>query len=655
MDESLASSNPSLGLSFSISQKPVTASSDDEDRPEKDTSQRQKDIEPPLISIELKRLIGYPPSSQDVVDSIQSQLVEAMWSRYREENGAGEVDDGVEEDGAHEEKERDSTRTSSIKKYPRVPPDFDSQIQELLDAQIARCGRPSITETDVTADAADASNLEYLILSYPPKIRNPLAALSTDNINSLLDTAQAWKEIHQLAKVYLPLPPPSLEDIDRGRPANTSPTAFLQQLTKHLLNTSRTLTWKYAMANELKSVLKQELMWKQHQQWTARERQAKLDNLYGVRETLVHQTELAKQDLQRLYQIRDKKVSHELMMQYHKLEQEERQQAGGVLDLGLSDLDLAKEFQLLGMTSRQDEYEDFEEEVWDEASLGAGSYDEDYSSYDGSTTESGDIENDDSIGNDASGIDGSSAVNDAIPTEIKIGESANSDHDRTDPISSSVQARSHEDQGRSLTLPFQRRKERRKRAKERKRKERMKVEHEARREKLKAVKEQLENQHTTRELILAQTMLNALKKKVEHVDELLESLQDEVWAAEEEQEEEEQASEQSAGNVGTEKPSFSLLDQVLAMILGALPTNPTMTRQEQYRFTRSEHDAIVKGWEDYFGRLPPAVDATSTHKEGGRDAPSALGKTTRIPQTPQEQRKALGILDNDDAEWDADD
>ena len=81
-----------------------------------------------------------------------------------------------------------------------------------------------------------------------------------------------------------------------------------------------------------------------------------------------------------------------------------------------------------------------------------------------------------------------------------------------------------------------------------------------------------------------------------------------------------------------------------------------MTPKEQYAFAKSEHDSIVKGWKTYFGRLPPAVNADGSLEEGGPVGATAgaTPETNRnMKHTPQEKREALGIVDNDDTEWDA--
>ncbi|KAL3913680.1 MAG: hypothetical protein SGILL_006393 [Bacillariaceae sp.] len=659
----------------------------EEEQQEEEAFSRQEENTPqlplPLISIELKKLIGYAPSSQDVVDSIQSQLVEAMWSRYRQENGDGEIDIVAES----EEKLEGSSKGSPV----LLPPDFDSQMQELLEARIARFGRPPTSsttaleggETSCPADnqavadntaTPDSSatqqpqHFEHLVLSYPPKIRNPLATMGSSN--SLLDAAKAWNEIHQLGNVLplSPLPPPQEDQGDRYPRETSSPsTDFIQKLTTHLVNTSRTLTWKYAMAKELQQIIKNELLWKQHEEWCTVQRQAKLDNLYQVRETLVHQKELAQDDWEHLANARDQKVAQELVVEYQRqrlLEEKESDGAAGVDST--DDLDLTQELRAMGLMPRQNgsdvENDNNQEDMWEEESLGAGSYSS-YGSSSSSSSSNEDDDEEDSIDNDQVGGE-IKTLKGGIPTEIKIGEDAvnaddsskNEENQQNDTEEEGMY-RIMEEERPPLTLPFQRRKERRKRAKEQKRKEKREAELETKREKLRAIKERLEQQHTSRELILSQTMLNSLQKKVENVDELLESLQDEVWAAEEEDEEEAIKTGLGSSN-RTEKPSLSLLDQVLAMILGALPpTDPNKTPKEQYAFAKSEHSAIVEGWESYFGRLPPAVNADSSVKDDGPEAiTEPAGKTSQAPKpTPQEQRDALGIVDNDDADWDVDD
>jgi hypothetical protein len=101
-------------------------------------------------------------------------------------------------------------------------------------------------------------------------------------------------------------------------------------------------------------------------------------------------------------------------------------------------------------------------------------------------------------------------------------------------------------------------------------------------------------------------LCNALKGKVEKVEELLESLQHEVWEAEE---------QQKAGETkrqADEDSPFSLLDQVLAMILGTMPIEPAMTSTEHYKKVDVEHKELVRDWKQHFGRLQPQRPSTET-------------------------------------------
>ena len=78
------------------------------------------------------------------------------------------------------------------------------------------------------------------------------------------------------------------------------------------------------------------------------------------------------------------------------------------------------------------------------------------------------------------------------------------------------------------------------------------------------------------------------------VDDLLESLQEEEWADEEDGIT--QTTAESGTNVTTdvyqkyeEAGEFSLLDSVLAMILGSLPQGTDTTVEHHFKFVRKEH------------------------------------------------------------------
>ena len=48
----------------------------------------------------------------------------------------------------------------------------------------------------------------------------------------------------------------------------------------------------------------------------------------------------------------------------------------------------------------------------------------------------------------------------------------------------------------------------------------------------------------------------------------------------------------------------SVLHQILAMVLGAMPQDANRTQEEHFSYLKTQHATIVQGWKDEFGRLP---------------------------------------------------
>ena len=140
-------------------------------------------------------------------------------------------------------------------------------------------------------------------------------------------------------------------------------------------------------------------------------------------------------------------------------------------------------------------------------------------------------------------------------------------------------------------------------------------------------------------MVLAQTLLNALQTKVTKVEELLESLQDEVWEAEEEQEEAEKNKHSSEDDNNDNKSQFSLLDQVLAMILGALPMEPGVDKETHYKYIKMEHDFIVEGWKSYFGDGCLALRNEATATSSGATA----SDEDEMEEEEEEEEESTGL------------
>lgn len=638
----------------------------------------------PVLSVNLERLVGYLPETNDEIDSIKNQLVEAMWERYRQQRRLQpeHVEDNNGNGG-------DSDESPMI--VP--PPDFDDQIRELLDAKVARFGIPNPSthhQTQLPPDkrstspkqrvdaqyfSSSPSSSTYFVLSYPPKLllkgnnESTLTTVANDvpdtGATRFLNTEEVWNEIDRLevalASGHSKFRPYRHKDqIDEYGEKNEHDddyeeeeehedqdvtdsyidenyyyhdddleeppsVEFLTKLAQHLRDTSRPVLWKHAMAIELQLWIKEESARRAHQDWVQSERQAKLDHLYSVRETLVHQAQLARDKYTHLDEIREDQVKQNLL-QYTRREKARvrlGQSVSGEDDdhefldeFGSSQLSFPEEFQLLGMMP--DDVRDMDDE--DDWGTYGESEDDHRSSSSGSES---DVDNASGVGTDRDD-DVESSKGGEIPSERPRGMMENSScRPVTSGVSSSTEGESplqtkanlttEESEGitsgdqclsssiypvekKTTTLPFLRRKERRVRERLRKRAERMEAQH-------KVVEVELREKYTTKALILAQTLLQAMESKVERVEELLESLQDEVWAEDEDEddcESRDRSSDDDMAALEDTDSKLSLLDQVLAMILGALPIEHGCDPQAHFEYVRQEHAAISRGWKAYF-------------------------------------------------------
>ena len=165
-----------------------------------------------------------------------------------------------------------------------------------------------------------------------------------------------------------------------------------------------------------------------------------------------------------------------------------------------------------------------------------------------------------------------------------------------------------------------------------------------------ADQERLLEQFTSQDLLKAQAIVQSLQVRMQQVDDLLESLQDEEWADEE---------DGFKTSIDNDKDShtghkFSLLDQILAMILGSLsPECESGTENESnehhFHYLRSEHEEVLTDWRNYFGRLPVATNEIDS--DMWSDSPAV---SESRPAQSSTLRNELGITDNDD-EWDKSD
>lgn len=569
----------------------------------------------PIISIDLERLIGYRPESTDELDSIRSQLLAAMWTRCKE------------------------TTPIPIEQTDQTqpPPDFDVQVCELFETGAAHFSRKNAESVNDSS-----TGTAFLPIKYPPKLILPPPRMYSDG--PFVETANVWKQIIR-------------------KPAMKNTLPLVEKLWRYLEGCSRNLLWKSDMSKELKKLIQEELARLEYDEWTESKRQSKLDNLYSIRETIVHQVELAKVKLDDLEEKRETQVQEEMQQCLRK------RNGGGLESFGTTELSFPEEFQLLGL--RDEVYE--EEDDWGvdddqssyssrsgESDVSGDGYSSEKSSVAGEDGEDEEYDCDNEIikGNNSEHIPLTDASVDnsageqqplSIPSNEVLGEEKNQSTNNPQlPTSANDSTEIDESSEQPLSTPFLRRKERREKAKRKKRQERKDSERKTKLEQLKKLEEEIRARHTTRDLIMAQTLWDALDKKSKNVEELLESLQDEVWQAEEEVEDDSQ--EKQTKMV---EPSFSLLDQILAMILGSTPVQHGMTPQEHYKFVQNEHTSIVDDWKAYFGRLPPPAGENQPREVGDGMLREAAPPSDQNMKTALEKRLALGITDNADDDWDA--
>ncbi len=526
----------------------------------------------PGISIHLEKLIGYQPADSNEVESIQHQLVAAMWTRYQQTTSDGQL------------------TVSSDTDQP--PPDFDRHVMEFFETGVARY------------EESPKHQEGHLILRYPTQLQSPVTG-------ERILTQTLVKQIQQQEQ---------------------QPHEFIAKLWLYLRQCSRPLFWKRDMAQELTLLVREEQARLDYEEWTASTRQAKLDNLYSIRETLVHQVELAKSKVERLEEQRDIQVDEEMEPFRRKVHQHASPDA-----FGSSELSFPEEFQWLGLTD-QPVLDD--EDDW-------GLTEESNDEHESCNSTRSDELADESSANDDDEIDL------VVVTELDVLDGHQSEpkslSKETEPVpapTTTVHNMAEQEFAEgdgatkpSLSLPFQQRKNRREKSKQRKRQQQKAAEQKARQLQLQRMEEGLRSKLTSNELILAQTMHNALSQKMEKIEELLDSLQDEVWQAEEERE---QPADSAKATDNTDKQTLSLLDQVLAMILGATPIPDGKAPAEHFHFMQSEHKSIVQAWKAHFGRLPPPAMASSDQ---------VAQDLSEQPLSSKDHREELGIVDNDGDNW----
>lgn len=380
----------------------------------------------------------------------------------------------------------------------------------------------------------------------------------------------------------------------------------VNRILNHLKRCNRPLLWKSDMCDALLDLAKREDTARREAQlekWRSVDRKVQLDRLYQVRETFHHRLEMATIALEKLEDDRDRQVA--------------RQPGRGLQGLDLTSNMFAAD------------------EHWKHADslLGAegdesDSVDEDEASCEGHVVEA--IVDDGFEGPQIAKQENTEVVDDPVHTENGIRGTASRNANRRRSRGSRRHRECLENAARQA------------------------LEKKTIDEAL-ADQERLLEQFTSEELLKAQAIVQSLQVRMQQVDDLLESLQDEEWADEEDgfkpSKNNKETHEQCGSHTGQE---LSLLDQILAMILGALSppfeSDATQETDEHYfRYLRSEHEEVLVDWRNHFGRLP-----TATHAHESDVWCINPPEVDQIQAKSSMLRDELGITDNDEA-WDKSD
>jgi hypothetical protein len=161
---------------------------------------------------------------------------------------------------------------------------------------------------------------------------------------------------------------------------------------------------------------------------------------------------------------------------------------------------------------------------------------------------------------------------------------------------------------------------------------------------------------TTEDEKICSTAISNLEKRLNEIDQLLESLQEEQWKDEEEGLDDGHESDVDDGvYINSSEEKLSIIDHILAMILGSMPQTYGKTLQEHYASMRSEHEEIIRQWKDYFGRLPypsPTRSSLTDHDFSKEPIENGTEATCEVVvSSPAKQRSTLGIFDNEFIDW----
>jgi len=571
----------------------------------------------PILIIDLKRVYGYLPTNDEEINKMKQEIKEELLGKKETssiisenekevtETDSADVGDGTSLDFISRSSilfESDIALHASAP-YPAssgkiIPHNLDLSNNDLIEKILYEFA------LDTASDQNNRSKImiqQHLIVPYPEFIYDPHTCKA-------IPLTKIWKYIIQ----------------DHSIPV-------VQQLLAHLQKTSQPLLWKYEMAQEIRAMAKAQERKKEEKEqrnllrkWKTETRPEQLEKLYEVRETFEQKLEEAQDQLNYLERLRDKVVKQKMIEYVKKVGDDS--ELMDVLHLGQGEFLRSVDDLFLGKdTDRDDTYESDVSSHQTNSDVGDEIYD---ASDEDNNIVAHEKYNETELDNEKESPDKS--ILPALPDRKKHQEIR--------------AARRHRKSSKRLKRQLKQQAHRAKLA--------------ARKEKIDAAKrEEVKIRHdlTSSDIKMAQFVVNTMKLKYNQVDTLLETLQEEEWAdAEEQYDDVEIGSNVEDPSDTIREGRSTLMDQILAMILGKLPRSHLLTKKEYYSKIESEHVNIVRQWKEYFGELPKA-SSSFTENVGDKENGDRLMQETvnSVKKDFASIRSALGISENEgEADWD---
>ena len=484
----------------------------------------------------------------------------------------------------------------------------ESRLSDLFDNGIARHADSSTVTIGQDLETNGClCDFQFIAIHYPASIADSDPEQDNQLVNERNATARVWKRLLKLHDI-----------------------SVANRLFEHLRNCSRPLSWKREMRQELECLVREEhrtFVQSQYavelNHWKRGGRKERLEKLYDVREVFEHRIREA--ELRRDQQVQAREVLVQKEIQRQRL-------LAGSSVMGLEAFDLETtlfsfpdqtNFNMLSL--RDDALPLVGEDDEEEALMS------DY---------------------DVESIQSTASSDFSKHSHEQDGEEAHRNESK----------RSEDVPDHASKLDARRRKRDARRVQQRRLRETAREEAEkAKLEEARALEENIrQSSPLTHQVNSAIAIVESLKDRLQRVDDLLERLQEEEWA----QEENEEVLDVRDANVAlskdcddiTDRNEFSLLDDVLAMILGAIPPplsakddstkDPNTCIANHVRWLEKEHHDITREWKAQFGRLPPRASGPNT---SDRTQVSQRNGHEIVDQATL--RKSFGIEENVLDDW----